>query len=261
MDEAMTGAMEIGDYLARGGVLTAPANCPPRYRAELMRLMASFVDSEMAAAAGFADRINDAPSIRGRIAAARIVLEKTAHAETVLALMAEFGADMARYDAAHPWAARLPRAADIGAARHGGDMRLALFHYPLTGWVDAVVMHLLMGRAVGLQLAEYAQVSYSPLAEAFAGIAPVEARHTELAEEGVRQILARGGAAAAQAALDYWAPRVAASFGRGDPARFDRLRGWGLRRRPNADLAAEWAAGTAALTGALGLLWPAPAGG
>ena len=37
--------MKIEDYLAQGGVLTNPANVPPRYRAELMKLMASFVDS------------------------------------------------------------------------------------------------------------------------------------------------------------------------------------------------------------------------
>jgi ring-1,2-phenylacetyl-CoA epoxidase subunit PaaA len=176
----------------------------------------------------------------------------------VLGLMGEFGADMARYDAAHPWAARLPRDADLGAARHGGDMRLALFHYPLDGWVDAVAMHLLMGRAVGLQLAEYARASYRPLAEALGEIAPVEARHTELAEEGVRQIHAAGGAAALQAALDYWVPRVALSFGRDDPDRFARLRGWGLRHRPNPALAADWAAGTARLCHEIGLDWPLP---
>jgi ring-1,2-phenylacetyl-CoA epoxidase subunit PaaA len=250
--------MPIEEYLAQGGVLTAPANCPPRYRAELLRLMASFVDSEMAAAAGFAERINDAPSIRGGSRPARIVLEKTAHAERVLGLMAEFGADMARYDAAHPWAARLPRDADLGAARHGGDMRLALFHYPLDGWVDAVVMHLLMGRAVGLQLAEYARASYRPLAEALGEIAPVEARHTELAADGVRSILARGGADAAQAALAYWVPRVGLSFGRGQSDRFARLAGWGLRHRPNAALAADWAAATAAEIRQMGLRWPDP---
>jgi ring-1,2-phenylacetyl-CoA epoxidase subunit PaaA len=36
----------------------------------LLRLMASFVDSELAGSAGFADTINDAPGIKSRIAAA-----------------------------------------------------------------------------------------------------------------------------------------------------------------------------------------------
>ena len=50
--------MPIEEYLASGGVLTSPLNVPPRYRAELLKLMASFVDSELAGASGFADIIN-----------------------------------------------------------------------------------------------------------------------------------------------------------------------------------------------------------
>ena len=106
--------MPIEDYLAQGGVLTAPENVPARYRGELLRLMAIFVDSELAGSAGFADRINVAPGINERIAAARIVLEKADHAESVLALMGDFGADEGRYVGHHPWAARLPRDADLG---------------------------------------------------------------------------------------------------------------------------------------------------
>ena len=49
--------MPIEDYLAQGGKLTSPGNVPPRYRGELLRLMASFVDSELAASAGFAGSI------------------------------------------------------------------------------------------------------------------------------------------------------------------------------------------------------------
>ena len=67
----MTETMSIEQYLGEGGVLSSPANVPPRYRGELLRLMASFVDSELAGSAGFADVINDAPGIQERISAAR----------------------------------------------------------------------------------------------------------------------------------------------------------------------------------------------
>ena len=70
--------------------------------------MATFVDSELAASAGFADTINDAPGITARIAACRITLEKADHAERVLELMGDFGADEGRYATHHPWADRLP---------------------------------------------------------------------------------------------------------------------------------------------------------
>ena len=151
-----TATMPIEDYLAQGGVLTSPANVPARYRGELLRLMATFVDSELAASAGFADTINDAPGITARIAACRITLEKADHAERVLALMGDFGADEGRYAVYHTWADRLPRDASLGQARHGGDMRLAVFHYPIEGWTDAVVLNVLQGLAAAVTLEEMA---------------------------------------------------------------------------------------------------------
>jgi len=250
----MPDTMPIEDYLEQGGKLTSPENAPPRYRGELMRLMATFVDSELAGAAGFADVINAGPGIKERIAAARIVLEKLDHAERVLDIMGSFGADTGRYFGQHPWAERLPRDSDIGATRHGGDMRLSVFHYPLTGWIDAVVMNVLMGQAVVIQLAEFAAVSYQPLGEAFRAILPREQRHMELGIEGLRKILADPTARpAVETALTYWAPRVAASFGTAGSARFDAQRRFGLRHRPNEALMAEWEAEVAALFADLGL--------
>lgn len=248
----MTQEMSLDSYLAQGGVLTNPMNVPPRYRAELMKLMTTFVDSELAGAAGFADVINAGPGIKERIAAAKIVLEKTDNANRVLKIMAEFGVDSDRYANHHPWTARLERNADIGASRGDHDMRLAVFNYPLEGWTDAVVMNLLMGRAVTVQLAEFAMVSYQPLAEAFRAIAPIEARHSELAEEGLVK-LAEAGTPGAQASIDYWWPRVAASFGSAESARFDSLKKMGLRRTPNMDLKSRWAAETGAVLENMGL--------
>lgn len=240
--------MSIEDYLAHGGKLTSPGNVPPRYRGELMRLMASFVDSELAASAGFADTINDAPGIKSRIAAARIVMEKADHAERVLGVMADFGVDTARYEDVHPWAARLPREADIGARRQGGDMRLSVFHYPLAGWIDAVVMNVLQGAAAVIQIDEYARVSYQPLAEVFRTIAPREGRHAELGREGLARIVATAeGREAARASVGYWRPRVAAGFGASGSARFAMLHRFGLRHRSNEALRAEWSAVTDAL--------------
>ena len=241
----MTGTQDaefkITDYLAAGGKLTSPFNVPPRYRAELMRIMATFVDSNLAGAAGFADVINAAPGIKGRIAAARIVLEKTDHAGRVLDLMGEFGANTDRYASHHPWTARLEREADIGLSRAEHDMRLSVFNYPLLGWTDAVVMNLLMGRAVVAQLGEFAQMSYQPLAEAYEAILPVERRHAELAEEGLA-ILVRDESerAAAIESAAYWWPRVAASFGADSSAKFEKLRALGLRHRSNEALREEW---------------------
>ncbi len=246
--------MTIEDYLAQGGKLTSPANVPPRYRGELLRLMATFVDSELAGSAGFADAINDAPGIKSRIAAARIVLEKADHAERVLKVMAEFGVDTARYEGVHPWAARLAREADIGASRQGGDMRLSVFHYPLQGWVDAVVMNVLQGAAAVIQLQEFAKLSYQPLAEVFRGLAPRETRHYELGREGLAQVVAtEDGRDQARASLAYWTPRVEAGFGPAGSSRFATLSRFGLRHRPNEALLADWRAETGAVRAQLNL--------
>lgn len=254
MSDADPDSIPIEDYLAQGGVLTAPGNAPARYRAELMRLMASFVDSELAGSAGFADTINDAPGIKERIAASRIVLEKTDHAGRVLEIMASFGADAGRYAVHYPWAARLARDADIGATRHGGDRRLSVLHYPLQGWVDAVAMNALMGRAVALQLKELERVSYQPLAEVFRTITPREARHAELGIEGLRQIVETAdGRAKALAAIAYWRPRVAASFGLSGSGRYDMLARLGLRHTPNEALLATWQSAIGSELSTLGL--------
>ncbi|TXB71362.1 phenylacetic acid catabolic [Paracoccus aurantiacus] len=234
--------MKIEEYLAQGGKLTSPGNVPPRYRGELLRLMASFVDSELAGAAGFADTINDAPGIKNRIAAAKITQEKLDHAGRVLGVMGEFGGDMAAYDRSHDWAARMDRDADLSAARHGDDMRLSVFHYPLQGYVDAVVLNVLMGLATVVQLDEMKRVSYAPLADTFREIAPREARHVELGLNGLRQIIeSDDGRAQVQDAIAYWMPKVDATFGQSASQRFDTQARFGLRHTTNDKLRELWA--------------------
>ena len=233
--------MPLESYLVQGGKLTSPENVPPRYRAEIMRMMASFVDSELAGSAGFADSVNSGPGIKERIAASRITLEKLDHAERVLKLMGQFGANVERYFSHHPWTERLPRDSDIGNSRHGQDMRLNVFHYPINGWTDAVVMNVLMGKAVNLQLAENLKMSYQPLAEVFRQILPRECRHAELGAEGLRKILEDNKAkSGVEQSVAYWHPRIAASFGTSGSKRFEQLKRFGLRHTPNEDLQASW---------------------
>ena len=248
MTDSKTEHMPLEAYLEQGGKLTSPENVFPRYRAEIMRLMASFIDSELAGSAGFADCINTGPGIKERIAASRITLEKLDHAERVLVLMGQFGANTERYFSHHPWTERLARNEDIGNSRYGRDMRLNVFHYPIEGWTDAVVMNVLMGQAVAVQLGEYVKVSYEPLAEVFRDIAPRERRHAELGVEGLRKLLETDGARTeVESSLTYWYPRVAASFGSASSNRFELLQRFGLRHTPNEQLHRLWEEQLAAL--------------
>lgn len=252
----MTEEMKISDYLAQGGRLTNPANVPTRYRAELMRMMATFVDSELAGAAGFADVINRGPGIKERIAAAKIVLEKTDNADKVLRLMGEFGANTERYANHHPWTDRLPRDTEPGSTRSAHDMRLSVLNYPLEGWADAVVMNLLMGLAVDVQLGEYVGSSYQPFAEAIREVAPRERHHTELAREGVEKLLEDGKRDEIEEAFAYWWPRVRESFGAGSTGRHEALKEMGLRKNTNAELQERWIARAGDVLEGLGLAAP-----
>lgn len=250
----MSDTMNIEAYLAQGGVLSSPGNVPARYRGELMRLMSSFVDSELAASAGFVNSINQAPGIRERISASRITLEKAAHAEQVLAVMSTFGTDTARYQSQHDWAARVARDDDLGGSRHGADMRLSVFHYPLGDWLDAVVMNVLQGLAASVQFKEFTQVSYGPLADVLRAVAPREWRHTELGLEGLKRLTAdESGRARARASIAYWMPRVRATFGQAGSARYATLKRFGLRHTPNETLQQQWEELTAARLAELAL--------
>ncbi len=249
--------MEEAALVARigsGGKLGAEDELPAGYRGELTRLMVVFVDSELAGAAGFADCINRAPGLRERATAARIVSEKFAHAEAVLKLLERFGVNPPLYVRSHPWSARLDRSLDLGTRRIGGDKRLNVFHYPLEGWTDAVAMNMLMGAASAIQLSDLLDCSYLPLAEALRRIVPREAEHAGLGETGLAQAIARDGAGlSAQASLNYWHPRVAATFGRTESERFELYRRYGLRRHSNAELLARWEGEIAARLKRLGL--------
>lgn len=245
------------DYVAGGGKLTSPNNANARYRGEIMRLMAVFVDSEMAGASGFADSINMAPGLNERIIAARIVAEKFVHAGRVLKIMEEFGANTSRYVGSHPWSNRLSRESSLGTKRIDGDMRLNVFHYPLTDWCDALTMNTLMGCATVIQLKELSDCSYQPLASAFTEILPVESRHANLGVAGLRQILADGDASAkAQASADYWYPRVASTFGRASSDHLDAYLRYGLRRRSNEELLGAWQTEAGRILSELGLAIP-----
>jgi len=246
-------------HIANGGRIAAAEDMTPAYRGEVMRLLVVFVDSELAGAAGFADFINRAPGLRERKTAAQIVSEKFGHAETALALLRNFGVNPMLYVRSHPWTARLDRDIDLGNRRLGGDKRLNVFHYPLEGWTDAVTMNMLMGHASAIQLADLADCSYAPLAEIMTAIAGREADHARLGEKGLRQAIERGGSPLpAQAAVNYWHPRVAATFGRLDSQRIEQDRAFGLRRRSNAEMLERWTAEMADRLASLGLSAPPP---
>ena len=61
------------------------------------------------------------------------------------------------------------------------------------------------------------------------------------------------GRAEAKDAIAYWRPKVADSFGSLASARFETLRRFGLRHRPNEALLADWTASVGETLAPLGL--------
>ena len=245
------------DAPSSNGLHCAGEPVPADYRNELMRLVVVFVDSELAGAAGFCPFINRGPGVRERIVAAKIVTEKYVHAEMGIRLLEPFGVNPVLYVRSHAWDSRLDRHIDLGTRRIGGDKRLNVFHYPLEGWEDAVVFNMLMGAATAIQLAEMTQCSYAPLATAIAQILPREQEHAQLGESGVRLAIEQSGSpAAVQAAVNYWHPRVAATFGRVDSDHAATYIQYGLRRRSSADMLGDWQKQSAAALRRLNLAIP-----
>lgn len=234
---------EVIDHIRSGGTFGAGDGLSPGYRGELMRLMAVFVDSELAGAAGFVQFINSAPGLKERIIAARIVSEKYGHAERVLSLMGGFGVNPELYVRSHCWWSRLDRGLNLGMRRVGSDKRLNVFHYPLEGWIDAVTLNMVMGTASATQLHDLASCSYAPLAAVMGDIAAREKKHAEWGEKGLAAAIEQARShVQAQASVDYWFPRVAATFGRPDSDHGNQYLKYGLRSRTSAELLNHWLA-------------------
>ena len=117
---------------------------------------------------------------------------------------------------------------------------------------------MLMGAASSIQLAELVDCSYAPLADAMTEIVEREDQHARFGGTGLGQAIERtGSTVAAQASVDYWHPRVAATFGRIDSDRFDLYKAYGLRRHSNPELLESWQAEVAPRLKNFGLVAPA----
>lgn len=245
------------EHIASGGRIEGPDDMSVAYRGEIVRVMSVLVDSGLAAAAGFADAVNRAPSLPERQAMVRIVGVKLGHAGTLLELLRPFGVVPDLYLRTHPWQARIGRDIDLGLRRIPGDKRLNVFHYPLQSWHDALLVNWLVGASLAIQLGDLADGSYRPLAGAIDGMAGAEEELAGLSEDFLRQAIQRDGRPTpAQAALDYWYARAAATFGHRESERFALYRRYGLRREPNDVLLGRWRTLIDPRLAALGLMVP-----
>jgi ring-1,2-phenylacetyl-CoA epoxidase subunit PaaA len=257
-EEIMRDDQTLIEHVKGGGKIAAPEEMSAQYRGEIVRVMSVLVDSWLAAAAGFADMVNRAPGLQERQAMLRIAADKLNHAATVLELLRPFGVQPDLYLSTYPWSARIGREVDLGLRRIAGDKRLNVFHYPLQSWHDALFVNWLVGASLAIQLSDLADSSYSPLALALSGMPQAEERLAATAQPLLAAAIRRDGKAGpAQAALDYWYPRAAATFGHRDSDRFATYKRYGLRKESNEVLLKRWGSLIDPQLAALGLVSPA----
>ena len=157
------------------------------------------------------------PACEERITAARIVLEKFGHARD---RPGPAGAVRRQHRAIcqRPSLGRPPRPQHyFGTRRIDGDMRLNVFHYPIHGWVDSIVLNFLMGRASVIQIDELSRLLLPAVGRRHGfQILPVELRHAELGRDRACASALDAGhdPTDAQASVNYWYARVADTFGR-----------------------------------------------
>ena len=116
-------------------------------------------------------------------------------------------------------------------------------------------MNVLQGLAAGVTLEELARVSYAPLADVVPRHRPARARHTELGLDRPRRRSPRPRTAAPRAGRHrllaaHASPTASAPL---SSARFETLKRFGLRHRPNEALLADWTAAVRATLAPLGL--------
>ncbi len=137
------------------------------------------------------------------------------------------------------------------------ELRQYLFEFPKQTWMDLALHHFLASKVGVMQIAEWADSSYEPIAQVVPRVFREERGHagmgyTHLAEM-VRDPKRR---AEAQGKLDIWWPMALDMFGNSGSTRNKRYRAWGLKKNTNEQLRDAFIANTVPQVEALGLEVP-----
>lgn len=224
----------------------------PGYRQAVIKIVQTFVDTGLASAAGLLQSLPQARQIQERIQFLKIVQEKYEHAQLLLNILEDFGKNAEIHSRAHVWGGRLDRDIELGAESFGSDERLNPLHYPTEGWIDQLVLISLIDAAIPIQAQELLQCSYKPLEDAMKVIVYAQLKHGATAM-GALQPLVEEYQSAVQASVDYWFPRVLATFDRFSAEEFKTFRDYNLRFHKNEELAVNWKEYAKNLLGKLGL--------
>lgn len=234
--------------------INTPQEAQGPYCDVLLSLLSMFVDSQLAAAANFVDVFDFCPSVSDRVTAARVVLEKMDHADQFVQIMKEFGAETDKYMENYSWGARRERGGEAPTQALTRDKRNPVFDYPLLDWKDAMVWSVFVGHASNLQLQDLTKMSYAPAAELFEKITQNETAHNAVALESFHKYASDpANRNALQTSVDYWWPRVTASFGGKNSHAAKLLCEFGFRQHDNEYFRLKWVEDMSSLMREFGL--------
>ena len=146
----------------------------------------------------------------------------------------------------------------LGGTFEKFELRQYLFEFPKQSWMDLAFHHFLASKVGVMQIAEWADSSYEPVARVVPRVFREERGHAGMGYAHLSELLKREPQrrGEAQDKLAVWWPMALDMFGVSDSSRNKRYRAWGLKKHTNGQLREAFIANTVPQVEALGLKVP-----
>ena len=148
--------------------------------------------------------------------------------------------------------------AGLGGTFEKFELRQYLFEFPKQSWMDLALHHFLASKVGVMQIAEWADSSYEPVARVVPRVFREERGHAGMGYMHLAELVRSSEAkrAEAQDKLKVWWPMTLDMFGSSQSQRNKRYRAWGLKKHTNEQLRQAFIANTVPQIQALGLSTP-----
>lgn len=134
---------------------------------------------------------------------------------------------------------------------------LSIFEFPLSTWEEFCVIKLLADLAEILQVEDLAQCSFLPLRNLARMTMPEERFHAQFGKDFCGELVKTPeGKQKVQDAIDRYFPMLPAFFGRAGSKNNEIYRKWGIKKRSNEEMLADFLARAKEVVGGLGLRLP-----
>lgn len=134
---------------------------------------------------------------------------------------------------------------------------LSIFEFPLSTWEEFCVIKLLADLAEILQVEDLAQCSFLPLRNLARMTMPEERFHAQFGKDFCGELVKTPeGKQKVQDAIDRYFPMLPAFFGRAGSKNNEIYRKWGIKKRSNEEMLADFLARAKEVVEGLGLRLP-----